>query len=242
MMVSVDTLLIGRDNRRGAARIATVLAALLLAACNGGETTGTATGATPATGATSPSGSKCGSTPAQLVDFNTLAKEAGASGIGAMQLAVDATSVYFVFGGALRSVPIRGGAVSLMRPLLPDVGQNCDAIVTPTSVVLHHVSSDGTNNEQVFSVPISGGQDTILATSSDFVRGLATDGHDVYFVDSVGLKSVAATGGNVQVLSDQIGPEPTGLAVVGSNLVVTAGNAVVSVPIGGGPLTTLAPQ
>ena len=40
----------------------------------------------------------------------------------------------------------------------------------------------------------------------------------------------------------QIGTEPTGLAVVGSNLVVTAGGPVIAVPIGGGPPTTLAPQ
>ncbi len=187
------------------------------------------------------SGPKCGSTPAQLVDFNALATQVGASSIGAMQLAVDATSVYFVFGSALRRVPIRGGPVSSMQPLLPDVGQNCDPIATPTSVLLHHVVGDGTN-EQVLSVPIQDGKDTVLATSSGFVRGLATDGHDVYFVDSVGLKSVSVTGGSVQLLSDQIGPEPTGLAVIGSNLVVTAGAAVLSVPIQGGPPTALGGQ
>jgi hypothetical protein len=225
---------------RLAARNTVVLGALLLAACTGSENDGTATDAMSASAPSAPSGPKCGSTPTQLVDFNTLATEVGASSIGAMQLAVDATSVYFVFGSALMRVPIRGGPVSTMQPLLPDVGQNCDPIATRTSVLLHHVVGDGTN-EQVLSVPIQGGKDTILATSGGFVRGLATDGLDVYFVDSVGLKSVAVTGGSVQLLSDAIGPEPTGLAVVGSNLVVTAGGTVIAVPIRGGLPTMLAP-
>jgi hypothetical protein len=238
-MVCVGTFLVGRNPRRRVARTAAALAALILAACKGSESDGTVTGVTSAS---APSGSKCGSTPAQLVDFNTLATEVGASSIGAMQLATDATSVYFVFGSALRRVPLRGGLVSSMLPLLPDVGQNCDPVATPTSVLLHHVIGGATNDEQVLSVPIQGGKETALATSSGFVRGLATDGHDVYFVDSAGLESVPATGGPVQLLSDQIGPLPTGIAVVGSNLVVTAGGTVVSVPIGGGPPTTLAPQ
>jgi hypothetical protein len=203
----------------------------------------------------SSSGPKCGSTPTQLVDFNALATQVGATGIGAMQLAVDSASIYFVFGNGLMRVPIRGGPASTMLPLLPQVGQNCDLIATSTSVLLHHVVGGATNDEQIISVPIQGGQDTILATSSGFISGLATDGHDVYFVDSVGLKSVALTGGSVQLLTNQIGLEPTGLAVVGSNLVVTAGGtgvtdggtlvttggSVVAVPIQGGPPTMLAP-
>jgi hypothetical protein len=187
------------------------------------------------------SGSKCGSTPAQLVDFNALATQVGATLIQAMQLAVDATSVYFVFGSGLIRVPIRGGPASMMLPLLPQGGQNCDPIATPTSVLLHHVVGDGTN-EQVLGVPIQGGSATTLATSSGFVRGLATDGHDVYFVDSAGLKSVPMTGGSVQLLADASGWDTSGLAVVGSNLVVTAGSAVLSVPIQGGPPAALGGQ
>ena len=61
--------------------------------------------------------------PAQLVDFNELATQTGAISIGAMQLAVDATNVYFVFGGALRRVPIRGGSVAPMLPVDPSVSQ-----------------------------------------------------------------------------------------------------------------------
>jgi hypothetical protein len=235
MMVSVEAFLVGRSLR--AARITAALGALVLAACKGGETDGPASNVMSAT---NPSGSKCGSVPAQLVDFNTLAAEAG-GGIGAMQVAVDATNIYFVFANALMRVPIRGGPVSSMLPHLPNVVQNWDPVATPTRVLLHHVVGDGTN-EQVVSVPIQSGQETILATSSGSVVGLAADGDDVYFVDSAGLKSVPATGGGVQLLSNLIGSQPTGLAVVGPNLVVTAGGAVVSVPIGGGPPTTLASQ
>jgi hypothetical protein len=237
-MIVVGNILVGRNLRRRTVRATVALGALLLAACNGSERNETGTGTMSAS---AQSGPKCGSSPAQLVDFNTLATQVGGTGIGAMQLAVDSTSVYFVFGSALMRVPIRGGPVSSMQPLPPDVGQDCDPIAIPTSVLLHHVVGDGTN-EQVLSVPIQGGKDTILATSSGSLGGLTTDGHDVYFVDSVGLKSVAVTGGSVQLLSDQIGPEPTGLAVVGSNLVVTAGGSVVAVPIQGGPPMMLAPQ
>ena len=187
------------------------------------------------------SGSKCGSTPAQLVDFNTLATQVGASSIGAMQLAVDATNVYFVFGGALMRVPIHGGAASSMAPLTPDVDENNDPVVTSTSVLLHHVLA-GSNDEQVLSVPIRAARATALATSSGFVQGLATDGRDVYFVDSAGIKSVPLAGGGVQVLSSSVGTEPTGLAVIGTNVVATANGAVVAVPLSGGSTTTLAPQ
>jgi hypothetical protein len=202
------------------------------------------------------SGPHCGATPTQLVDFSALATQVGATGISATQLAVDATSVYFVFGSALMRVPIRGGPASTMLPLLPDIGQNCDPIATATSVLLHHVVGGPTNNEQIISVPIQGGKATTLATSSGFIDGFAADAQDVYFVDSVGLESVAMAGGSVQLLTDQIDLEPTGLAVVGSNLVVTAGGtgvtdggilvttggSVVAVPLEGGPPTTLAPQ
>ena len=180
----VGCFAVGRSLRRRAVRTA-ALGALLLAACKGGEIDGTIT---DAMSASAPASSKCGPTPAQLVDFNSLATEVGAHSIGAMQLAVDGANIYFVFGSALMRMPIRGGPVTSMLPLLPDVGQSCDPVATPTGVLLHHIGSDVTNDEQILSVPIEGGKSTILGTSSGFVRGLATDGHDAYFVDSAGLK------------------------------------------------------
>ena len=223
--------------------VAALLGGIGIAACErratGGALSSTARmdgGGTGAEGRAS--GPKCGSTPTLLVDFNALANQVGATGISATQLAVDTTSVYFVFGSGLMRVPIRGGAASTMLILLPQVGQNCDPIATSTSVLLHHVVGDGAN-EAILSVPIQGGSATTLATSNGFVRGLATDGRGVYFVDSAGLKSVPVTGGSVQLLSDAIGSEPTGVAVVGSNLVATGGGAVLSVPIQGGPPTPL---
>jgi hypothetical protein len=224
--------------------VATLLGGIGAAACEQGAT-GAAASSMARSGDGGPSGGasgpKCGSTPTQLVDFNALANEVGAGGISATQLAVDTTSIYFVFGDALMRVPIRGGPASVMVTLLPQVGQNCDPLATSTSVLLHHVVGDGTN-EEVLSVPSHGGSATTLATSNGFVRGLATDGHGVYFVDSAGLKGVPVTGGNVQLLSDAIGSEPTGVAVVGSNLVATGGNVVLSVPIQGGPSTALGGQ
>lgn len=70
-----------------------------------------------------PNATACAPTPTQLVDFNTLANQLGATGIGAMQLASDTTNLYFVFGGALLSVQLKGGPVSTLL----DLGQEIEA-------------------------------------------------------------------------------------------------------------------
>jgi hypothetical protein len=163
-----------------------------------------------------------------------------------MQLAVDTTSVYFVFGGALNRVPIRGGSVSTMLPLFPpNVIQNNDPIATSTSVLLHHVVV-GNNNERIVSAPKQGGEATTLATSNGQVVAFTGNEKNVYFVDQSGIKSAPTAGGSVTLLTDQIGAAASGLAIVGPNLVVTqsanGSGAVLSVPLQGGPATTLATQ
>jgi hypothetical protein len=193
---------------------------------------------------------KCGATPTQLVDFGTLATKVDAMGISAMPLAVDATNVYFVFSNTLMRVPIRGGSVATMLNLatVPNLFlQDVDLIVTSTSVILHYLQSDGTN-EEIVSVPIQGGSASTLAISSGTIVGFGANEPDIYFVDQGGLKSVPAIGGHVQVLTDQFtasGGFGEGLAVVGSNVIAATsaqGGGVVAVPLQGGPPTTLATQ
>ena len=217
--------------------IAALLASLFFVGC----------GSTPSPPSNSgvpvaPSGPKCGPLPTQLVDFNQLATQTGATAFGPMQLAVDSTNVYFVFSGELMRVPSRGGAATPMLPAFAFVGQNNDPVVTSTNVALHHVD-DGGYSEQIVAVPIQGGNAKTLATSSGQVLGFAADEKNVYFADSVGIQSVPMAGGAVRLLTDPIGAQAFALAVVGSNLVVTdLSGTVRSVPTQGGQPTTLATQ
>lgn len=193
---------------------------------------------------------KCGPTPTQLVDFDVLASQTGTSWIGAMQLVVDSMNVYFVFGDQLMRVPIRGGDASGSKLSLdPNGFGNWDPVVTPTAIVLHYPTSDaGLDNEHIVSVPTQGGPETILATSHDRVWSLTADAHNAYFADSDGIQRVSLAGGDVQLLTvgvDGDAAEVGGLTVIGPNVIATSqaqGGTVLSVPIQGGAVTTLATQ
>jgi hypothetical protein len=80
-----------------------------------------------------------------------------------------------------------------------------------------------------------------LATSNGRVLAFQANDSAVYFVDQSGLQSVPLTGGGVQALSNAVPLQAaSGLAVVGSSVVVTTNGTVYSVPVGGGTPTTLA--
>lgn len=192
-------------------------------------------------------GSKCGSTPRQLVDFNTLASKTNSFGIAAVQLAVDATNVYFVFGGALMRLPLRGGPATAMHSLATGVIQNNDPIVTSTAILLHGIVGTA-SDEQILRVPLDGGPATTLATVSGRVLGFTANESTVYFVDQGGVKSVPAAGGSVQTITDAI-PGAGSIALVGANLIVTANSdsdpsagGVFSEYLQGGTPTQLAAQ
>jgi hypothetical protein len=220
-----------------------VLAALLVLGGCGGRAS-----ATPGGG--SGSSPKCGPNPVQLVDFNLLAAQVHAEGIGAMPIAIDAANVYFVFGNTLMRVPLRGGPASSMFALQTidlgtDLFQDPGPVVVSNRVLLYELAPSG--DEQIVSVPTQGGSPTTLATTSGNVAAFTASDTDVYFVDSTDLQSVPVTGGSVKMLSNQIGPGASGVALIGSNLVVTTygpdphtAGTVLSVPMQGGPLTTLA--
>jgi hypothetical protein len=197
---------------------------------------------------------KCGPKPVQLVDFNLLAAQVHAEGIGAMQIAIDGANVYFVFGASLMRVPLRGGPASSMLTLQVHAIQNNDPLVVSNRLLLHELAPSGSNNEQIVSVPTQGGPATTLAMSNGRVDAFTASDAEVYFVDSSGLQSVPVTGGSVRVLSNQIGSGAIGIALIGSNLVVTTNGpetfgpdpstpgTVLSVPVQGGAPTILAPN
>jgi hypothetical protein len=201
---------------------------------------------TVTSGQSGSSGGRCGPTPKQLVDFNAVAAQTNALGISAgTPFAVDATSLYLVMGYTLMQVPIEGGSPSILVHLpdaQPNLSQDIQPFVTSTNVLLHYIPA-GSDDEEIVSVPLQGGGSTLLTTSNGRILGFAVSGPNVYFVDSGGTKSVPANGGAVRLLTSQVASEASGLAVIGSQVVMTEGTGtIVSVPVAGGPPTTLATQ
>ena len=192
------------------------------------------------------SGGRCRSTPKQLVDFKVVAAQTNAGGISAgTPLAVDPTSLYFVMGYTLMQVPIEGGSPSVMAHLPdaePHLSQDIQPFPTSTNVFLHYIPASS-DNEEIVGVPIQGGSPTVLTTSNGRILGFAVSGPNIYFVDDEGTKTVPASGGAVRLLTSQVASAASGLAVIGSQVVMTEGNGmVVAVPAAGGPPKTLATQ
>jgi hypothetical protein len=185
------------------------------------------------------SGPKCGASPIEIVDFNTLARTSS-GGWSTPQMALDAANLYFPLGDALMRVPIRGGDVSTLATFATPPGliqQVTDPVVISSNVFLHETLQENADvGEQILRVPTQGGSLTSLATSNGQIAGFAVDEDHVYFADDDGVKSVPQSGGGVQLLSDAIG----NIAIVGANVVVTSGANVLAIPVQGGAPTTLA--
>jgi hypothetical protein len=198
-------------------------------------------------GAGLPQRAACPATPTQLVDFDALDHELNQIGEVTTQFAADNTSVYFFFWGTLLRVPLQGGSFSTLLTGARDETEYNGGLVAISSAVVFHQISAG-NDEEIVNVPKAGGQPTTLAMTHGWVSAFLANDSDIYFVDQLGLQTVPSTGGSVRVLSDAMPAKISGLAVVGSSVVVTtsdaagASGAVLSVPIGGGIPTTLATQ
>jgi hypothetical protein len=184
---------------------------------------------------------KCGPTPTALVDFNVFAGQTGGPPYNAMQLAVDGTSVFFVYNRELMQVPARGGPVSTLYPLQPvSLQDNAehDPIATSNAVVLHYPVDDS-GSDTIVSVPKNGDPATTLATSNGFVLGFVADETTLYFADADGIKSVPLAGGDATLLSSDVGDlRRPALALDGAILIV-ANEAISALPIDGGSVTPL---
>ncbi|MGO9834713.1 MAG: hypothetical protein ACLP1X_10885 [Polyangiaceae bacterium] len=189
---------------------------------------------------------KCGPTPTQIVDLTILSAETGASLYG-VQLAIDATNVYFGYDSMLMSAPIQGGAIRTLARLASDPDE---ILVTPSYIVFPDRTGNEFN-ETLLSVPIGGGSVITLASSSNVFTSVAVDDQNVYFIDGEGTKSVPLAGGEVRLITGDITTSNNvgeGV-VIGSKLIVpcctqssvgsTEGN-ILSVPLDGGMWTTLA--
>ncbi|MGH7268889.1 MAG: hypothetical protein ACREJ3_00535, partial [Polyangiaceae bacterium] len=150
----------------------------------------------------------------------------------------------------LMRVPVGGGIVVTMASFSTDPSMTVtqvDPKLIASSVLLHYPQS-GRSDQTIFAVPIDGGSPVGLASSDGTINGFGTDQHALYFIDRSGTKSVPADGGAVSLLTNQLTSSTTGsfgnpLTVDGARLVVTTEaqqGSVVTVPIDGGPPTTLA--
>jgi hypothetical protein len=219
-----------------AASVIALCGPVVLAGCGGQVSTG---------GASAASGAKCGASPRRLVDLDALAASMNVSAFMAPVIAVDTTDVFFGFGSSLMRAPLRGGPpVTLARVDLSFFG-----VVLATSMgAVFEVSPTNRPNGSIVRVSPAGGAPVTLATLNGEPGAIATDGTAVYFADGTSIESVPLAGGapprTLTVLADttqQFGIQPvTGLAVVGSQLVMTEGGVVASMPLHGGSPQTLA--
>jgi hypothetical protein len=169
-------------------------------------------------------------------------------------LAIDATHVYWTSWdaanpaspGSVAKVPLYGGVATTLASNLPEpmfiaLGATAVFWTCPSSI------STG-----IMMVPMTGGAPTLLA-SSDAPGGVACDGRNVYWTSESAtpygssplIDSIPVAGGSPKSLLSSFFANPLGgIAVDATSIYVAAGeeytSVVVSLPLGGGSITTLA--
>jgi hypothetical protein len=155
-----------------------------------------------------------------------------------LQLATDATYLYWGTNHGVNKVPLGGGALTTVVSYDSPYGIAVDA-----SNVYFTNGGDG-----VFAAPLGGGAPTRLASGQALARLLAVNADHVYWTNDVPggtIDGVPTTGGATVVLagSQDYG---NGIAVDADNVYWVTGNGnspagtVMKVPLGGGSPVTLA--
>ncbi len=160
-----------------------------------------------------------------------------------LALTVSGSRLYVAetFDGLL-SFPLAGGsATSLVGSA--EAGVVFESFFSSDSAYLYFSeSSGGDTSGPIARVSIDGGAVTVLAHSVGFTAGLAIDGTFLYWVnqDTGTIERVPLAGGAASVVAGHL-TGPGGLAVGGGTLYFmdTAGD-LLSVPVTGGTVTTLA--
>jgi hypothetical protein len=220
----------------GTASVLAVCGAVVLAGCGSQGSAG---------GAAAASGAKCSASPKLLVDLDALVTTLHATEISSSFVAVDSTNVFFAFGGSLLRAPLRGGPPVVLAPVDPAY---FGVLLVTSMGIVYELSAAGRPNGSIARVSTAGGTPVTLATTSGEPGPIATDDTSVYFADGASIESVPLTGGvaphTLAVLPDGQGMQVqpvTGLAVVGSQLVITEASGIVAdLPLQGGSLQTLA--
>jgi hypothetical protein len=145
-------------------------------------------------------------------------------------LAVDATSVYWTWGGygagGLKKAARAGGAAV---PLAAGEEDPNSVSVDATNAYFTSFGLNGTYSNRVVKVPIAGGAPVILVPPRPFVPGFVTsDGTNVYWSENGHVWRVPVAGGSLE----QIAGPKTGLIVVDATRVyfTQTGVGLVSVP------------
>jgi hypothetical protein len=214
---------------------------VLKGSTGGGGTTGSAGGGSTV-GSTGGGGTGGGTTMAGGTGGG-----AGPAGVLAMlddepvTLAVIGDDVYvgFAFDGIV-SIPTAGGTVT---PIVPSVGSGeiQNAFVFDQNNLYWDESSGGDTSGPIASVPVVGGQATVLASSKGFTAGIAVNADSVYWVDQDQgtVSRVPIGGGSASALAVGL-TTPGGLVLHASTLYLTdAAGDLLSVPADGGSATTL---
>ena len=156
-------------------------------------------------------------------------------------IVVDATSVYWTAGvgdvgrgGVMKVDKLGGTPVEIATAKWP-----YDVAVDATNVYwIEQVQP----NSGVLKAPIGGGPAVQLAVSDPIEpMGIALDDDRVYFGDGEGtIFAVPKGGGPTQVVASNLGDFPAGIATDATTLYIAASTKLVSVPLGGGMVRTLA--
>ena len=154
---------------------------------------------------------------------------------------VDATHVYWTadFDGEVRSIPIGGGATTVLGSTWEPYGVALDA----THVYWTDTGTGVSDPGSVLRVPKNGGSATVLADAQPTPWAIAITSTHVYFScagfdppNDASLRRVPIAGGAVEVLMNGMGP----VATDGTSVYATGANELWSFPVAGGPPATFA--
>lgn len=158
-----------------------------------------------------------------------------ASGFMANALAVDSSSVYWVDSASLRKVPLSGGMVTT----LSSAGGNA----YPNQIAVSAGTVYWPTGTSILATPAAGGTTTTLASGQSNATSVATDGVDLYWFGSNGIFKQYLSGGTPVSLAAATPAGADAIAVDASNvywLDASGGSSLLSVPIGGGQVSTMA--
>ena len=153
----------------------------------------------------------------------------------------DKTHLYFANAGAIKKVPLSGGAVSVLASGQADP---IDLAIDATSV--YFVNYRGGT---VAKVPLTGGTPIVLASGQFEPSDIAVNGTSVYWttqqdhndeLSQASIMKLPLAGGTPQKLAVSTF-SPADLALDGTNLYWAATRGVTRLPLAGGTPSTLAP-